>query len=162
MAQQEISHELMMKFQMFEKQIQQLQEQIQAVEQGIVELSSLFLGLDDLKNSDGKEILSPIGKGIFVKSKIISEELVVDIGNQNFVTKTIDDTKKLIDSQVQKLEGIKKELNEALENLGQELEKTMQEYSGEEEGHDCKCHPGEKCDCDDDECDGKECGCGKD
>ena len=40
--------ELMFKFQMFEQQIKQVQQQLQAVEQGIVEMSSLSLGLDEL------------------------------------------------------------------------------------------------------------------
>jgi prefoldin alpha subunit len=157
---QEIDPELMIKFQMFEKQIQQLQEQIQAVEQGTVELQMLELGLDDLKGKTGQDILAPMGKGIFVKAKLISEELLVDIGDKKFVTKNIDDTKKLIGNQVKKLEDIKKELEDAMEGLGEEIDKSMREHSGE---HPCKCHPGEKCECEDDDCEGngKECKCGK-
>ena len=57
----ESQQELMFKFNMFEQQIQQLQQQLQAVEQGIIEMQSLDLGLDELIGSKGKEILAPIG-----------------------------------------------------------------------------------------------------
>lgn len=160
MQNQEIDSELMMKFQILEKQIQQAQEQIQAVEQGIVELQTLEIGLDELKGKTGQEILAHMGKGIFAKAKLISEELIVDIGDKKFVTKNIDETKKLIGTQSKRLEEIKKELEDSMEKLGEEVEKAMNEHSGK---HECKCHPGEKCDCEDDDCKGdeKECKCGK-
>ena len=67
--------EMMMKFQMFEQQIGQLQQQLQVVEESIVELGQLNFGLDELIGSKGKEIMAPIGRGIFIKSKLLDEEL---------------------------------------------------------------------------------------
>lgn len=145
--------QLMLKLSMFEQQIQQLQQQLEAVEKGIIELNSLSIGLDDLKGKTNKEILAPIGRGIFVKAKLSSEDLLVDIGEGNFVKKEIPDAKKLIGEQVQKLEDIKIELNNAMENLGQELNKTFMDAQA---GHSCSC--GE--DCSGEEC-GDECECEK-
>lgn len=119
--------ELIYKLSMFEQQIQQLQQQLQAVEQGIVEMNSLNFGLDELIGKQGKEILAPIGRGIFVKSKLISEELTVDIGGRNFVKKTIPETKKIIEEQIKKLEDVKKDLNDNLEKLSEEIRKVMEE-----------------------------------
>ena len=119
---QQAQQELMFKLQMFEQQAQQIQQQLQAIEQAIIEMSSLNLGLDELKGSEGKEIMAPIGKGIFAKTKLLSEELTVDVGGKNFVKKSIDDTKKLINKQIKKLEDIKKDLEDNLEMLGRELE----------------------------------------
>lgn len=117
----------MFKLGMFEQQIQQIQQQVQAVEQGIVEMNSLNFGLDELVGKEGKEILAPIGRGIFVKSKLISEKLTVDVGGKNFVKKTIPETKKIIEEQIKKLEDVKKDLNDNLEKLGGELMKVMEE-----------------------------------
>ena len=122
---EEKQQELMFKLGMFEQQIQQIQQQVQAVEQGIVEMNSLNFGLDELVGKEGNEILAPIGRGIFVKSKLISEELTVDIGGGNFVKKTIPDTKKIIEEQIRKLEDVKKELNANLAKLSGELMKIM-------------------------------------
>jgi prefoldin alpha subunit len=113
--------ELMYKLSLYEQQIQQLQQQLEAVEQAIVEMNSLFLGMDELVGSKEKEILAPIGRGIFVKTKLVSEDLTVDVGGKNFVKKDIPETKKLIEEQIKKLEEVKKELNDNLEKINGEL-----------------------------------------
>lgn len=124
---EENQQELIFKLSVFEQQIQQLQQQLQAIEQGIIEMNSLNIGLDELVGKKGKEILAPIGRGIFAKTKLLSEELTVDIGGKNFVKKTIPETKKVIGGQIKKLEDIKKEFENSLEKLGEELTKVMGE-----------------------------------
>jgi len=119
---EENSQELMLKLSMYEQQIQQLQQQLQSIEQSLVELGSLSIGVGDLEGKKGKEIMAPIGRGIFVKAKVLEETLRVDIGNKIFVNKTIADTKKLIDEQIKKLEEVKKEMDDSLESLGNEIQ----------------------------------------
>ena len=51
-------------------------------------------GLGDLKGKKGKEIFAPVGRGIFAKAKLDSEEMLVDIGNGNFLSKSIDEAKE--------------------------------------------------------------------
>jgi len=117
--------ELMFKFNIFEQQIKSIQEQLQAVEQAIIEATSLKFGLDELKDSKEKDVLASIGKGIFIKSKITSEDLIVDVGGRNFVKKTISETQKIINDQIEKLERIKQELEEKLEEINTEITKTF-------------------------------------
>ena len=135
--------ELMQKLGMYEQQIMQLQQQLEAVEQAIIEMGSLVLGLDELIGSKDKEILAPIGRGIFAKTKLISEELTVDVGGKTFVKKTIPETKKLIKDQVTKLEDVKKELENNLEKINEELTTTFmnaqKEQGQEEHVHDENC-----------------------
>jgi len=130
---EEPSQELMFKLSMFEQQIRQLQQQLEAVEQGVVEMNSLNTGLDELVGKKGKEIFAPIGRGIFARAKLESEDLNVDVGGGNFVKKSIPETKKIIEEQIKKLGNVKKELEEALEKLGGELRKVMEEGRKEEE-----------------------------
>ncbi len=115
------SEELMQKFGIYEQQISQLQQQLEAVEQAIVDMNSLFLGLDELIGAKEKEILAPIGRGIFVKTKLISEDLIVDVGGKNFVKKNISETKELISNQIKKLEEVKEEINKNLEEINEEI-----------------------------------------
>jgi prefoldin alpha subunit len=119
--------ELIFKFSMYEKQIREIQQQIEAIDKGIVDLNSLNLGLNELIGSKGREIYAQLGKGIFVNAKMNSEDLNVDIGDGNFVKKNIPDTQKLIGEQTKKLEEIKKELEESLEDIEKELTKMMNE-----------------------------------
>ena len=117
--------ELLFKLSVFEQQIRQLQQQIGSIDEGMVELESLFVGLDEIKNSEGKESFSPIGRGIFVKSKILSEDLLVDVGGRNFVKKSVSETQDVIKKQIEKLEEIRKDLNNNLFEIGKEAEKLI-------------------------------------
>ena len=139
--------EIMYKFQMFEQQMQQLQQQLQAVEQAIVDMNTLNFGLDELVGKEGEEIMALIGRGIFARAKLLSEELLVDIGDKNVIKKSIPDTKKLIGSQIEKLEDVKKDLNDNMEQVNSELMKMYyeaQENAGHTHSHSCGCE--EKCD----------------
>jgi prefoldin alpha subunit len=127
------SNEMMIKFSIFEQQIRQMQQQIEIIERNILEINALILGLDELKEKEGSEILSPIGKNIFVRTKLLSEDLIVDIGGGNLVKKDIESTKKLIGEQIKKLEKIKEELNFSLENLSNEMTRMIIEAQGKEE-----------------------------
>ncbi|MEK6833135.1 MAG: prefoldin subunit alpha [Nanoarchaeota archaeon] len=156
--------ELAMKFQMFEQQIRMLQEQLQAVEQAIVELGSLNLGLDELIGKKDNEILAPVGRGIYAKANLISEELLVDIGNKNFVTKSIPETKKILQEQIKKLEKIREELNIELEKINAELTdvfiKSQVGLHRHSHGENCECE--EECVCDEEGCSCEgECKCEK-
>ncbi len=115
----------MMKLNMFEQQIRQLQQQLQAIEQADMEIKKLNENLGDIIGSENKEILASIGKGIFAKAKLISDELMVDIGDGNIVKKTVPETKKIIEKQLDKLAEIKEELENNLNIIEQEMTKEI-------------------------------------
>jgi prefoldin alpha subunit len=140
---------------MFEQQIRMLQEQLQAVEQAVMELGSLNLSLDELIGKKDSEILAPIGRGIYASAKLLSEEFLVDIGNKNFVKKSIPETKKILQEQIKKLEKIREELNGELDKINTELTDTFMENQKKQgHSHECDCghEHGEDCEC---ECDGE-------
>jgi len=110
---------------MLEQQYRQIQAQIDSIKKVAVEIEKLMSELKELKT--GEEILAPVGKGIFVKAKIISEKLKVDIGGKNIVEKTIPDTEKIILIQIKKLKDVQEELEENLEKIGKELLKKIDE-----------------------------------
>ena len=123
MTNQNPEQELTIKFQMMERQIMGIRQQLQAVEQALFDISALHVGLDEIKKD--KIVLASLGKGIFVKAKIISEDLTVDIGNKNYVKKTLKDTKELIEEQIAKLEEVKGDLNHELDHINKDLTETM-------------------------------------
>ena len=110
---------------MIEQQINSLSQQLQAVEKEIVDLELLEIGLDELKESEGKEILAAVGKGIFTKAKLISNDLTVDIGNGNLVKKSVIETQRLIKNQIEKLEKTKDEINANIELIAKDAEKIL-------------------------------------
>lgn len=124
--------ELIYRIQVMEQHMQQMQQQSQAIESGISELESLNRGLDEIPNSEGKEILAQIGKGIYVKAKLSSKEILVNVGEGNFVGKSVEETKKLIQRQIEKLNEMKKDLEKKMEMTNQEFMKLIEQYQNPE------------------------------
>lgn len=125
--------EILYRLNLYEQHLNQLRQQFQAVEEGIVELNSLNFGLDDIETSEGKEILALLGRGVFVKAKIVSNDLIVDVGNKNFVNKKVSETKEIIEEQIQKLENLKKELDEKIVEVEKEATEFLMEMQKEEQ-----------------------------
>ena len=126
----EKQQEIMYKMQVFEQQMQQVQQQLQMIEQGKVELNDMSKAIEDLKGKTGKEIMAPIGRGIYVKAKLVSEDLTVDIGGKKFVKKDIDQTKETIAKQLEKLDEVNKQLDKTLEDLNKEVMELFSEVEG--------------------------------
>lgn len=122
-----MDEELNQKFQVYEQQIMQIQEQLRAIEQATLDMSQISFGLDEIPKNKDSEILAPIGRGIFVSAKIISEELTMDVGEGTFVKKSISDTKEIISEQIEKLNQMRKDLENELEKINDEITRTMEE-----------------------------------
>jgi len=69
--------------------------------------------------------MAPIGRGIFVKAKLLSEELTVDVGDKKFIKKNIPETKRLLEDQLKKLNSIKIDLENELNGINEELTEVM-------------------------------------
>jgi prefoldin alpha subunit len=128
---EEKQQEFMYKLSMFEQQMQLIQQQIEAIEQAVNETRLLNSGLEELKASKDREILATIGKGIYVKGKLLDDKLLVDVGGKRFVKKTVNETQETITEQIKKLEDVKKELENNLKKINEELGKIFSEYQEE-------------------------------
>lgn len=126
-----VNQEMLMKMSLYDQQMKAIQQQLEAVEQAMHDISELNLGLDEFKNSKDKEIMAHVGRGIFVKAKVISDDLIVDVGDKNFVKKSVPESQKLIESQIEKLSEFKKDLGKNLENINSELMSLIEDFEKE-------------------------------
>jgi len=117
----EKQQELIYQLSILQQQAQQIQEQLQLVEQNVSDLNSISDGLNELKDKKDSEMLAPLGRGIFIKAKILSEELTVDIGKKNFVKKSIPETQEIVAIQIEKIEQIKEQLLDELDKINNQL-----------------------------------------
>ncbi len=109
---QEVLQKKYMEYQMLQQQIKQLQQQLQQFQQQEVELSSLSQSLDDFKKLEkGADTLVPISSGIFAKAKLSDNEgLLVNVGANTIVKKSVEETKSLISKQSSEVKKIQEQL----------------------------------------------------
>lgn len=119
------AQEMYMEFQMIDQHIKQLQKQLQAITQQLMEFESTSMSLEDLqKVPSGKEIFVPLSSGIFTKATINdTSELLVNVGANIIVSKDIASTKKLIANQVEEVRKLQKRMMDELEKMTEKAAK---------------------------------------
>ena len=97
--------QLMQQMQLFDKQFQQLDAQGS-------EFLSVLETLSELPNAeDNNEILVPISSGIFVKATLEEKNKeLVNVGGSVVSEKTVEDTRKLIESQLGEIENLRNQM----------------------------------------------------
>ena len=101
----------MLELNVLDMQIRQLEQQAMLIEQQISEYQSLLSNLDELKKAKkGQSMLFPFSRDIFVEGKIEGSEVLVNIGSKTLVRKSIDEAKKLIERQKDKMLKVNEEI----------------------------------------------------
>ena len=112
MKKEEELQKLYVEFQMLNQQIKQLESQGTALSSQLMELTATNQSLEDMKKiNKGAEILVPLSSGIYTKAEIKdNKNFIVNVGSGTAVVKDIDTTKKLIETQVNEIEKLQKNL----------------------------------------------------
>src|SRR3989338_3679037 len=110
---------LYMQFQVLEQHIKQMQQQAAALNAQLLDLISTTHSIDELKNvKPGTEILVPISSGIYAKGEIKdNSHLIVNVGANITVSKNLDDTRKIVETQAEEMKELQKQALEELQIL---------------------------------------------
>ena len=119
-------------YQMLENQLKQMQKQLEHVTEKISEVEELQFSIGDLKGvSSGTEIFVPISMGIFAKATLKeNDSLIVNVGNNVVVNKTVEETKSLLANQVKEMGKMHAHLVQQMEKLAiraEELQSELQQ-----------------------------------
>lgn len=122
-----MKEELLMQLSMLEQQANEQAEKIQAIDNQINELESLKLSLRKMEKSKGKEMLAPLGRGIFLKTEVKDEKVFVNVGSKTLVKKTFKEAEEIVDAQIGEMERIKAGLLGNIEEINQRLSGLVEE-----------------------------------
>lgn len=129
--------EYLIKLSMIEQEAQKLEERITIFNSQIQEMNAIKKCLEEIENKnindkDG-EILSNLGKGIFIKTEIKSKDLFVNVGKNIVIKKNTKETVKILDDQLKKLSLGKEETTNRIIKLQVEMQNLIQEAQKEQE-----------------------------
>jgi prefoldin alpha subunit len=99
---------LYLEFQMLDQQIKQLEKQNTALDNQLRELMMTNQSLEDIKKiGNGTEILMPLSGGIYAKAELKdNKNLIVNVGANITVSKDVESTKKLIETQIDEIKKL--------------------------------------------------------
>ena len=122
---EESSQELMFKASLVEKHLQELNEKIEYLSQQLLEMEQFSKDISFINNAEGKEILAPVGKGIYLKSSLEGKNLFVNVGSGIVVKKSFEETRAIIESQIRSFHEARNQLMAQLEVYTRFMLETM-------------------------------------
>lgn len=122
----EIDQETILRASMIEQQSRELEQQLETINRQIIELEEFSKGLKAFNESSEKEILSYLGKGVYLKTSVEDKKLFVEVGAGAVVRKTPQEAISIITDQIKRFMEMKMNATAQLEvyqqNLGEIIE----------------------------------------
>ena len=109
-----------MRLSMMQQEAERFQEKIGLIDRQIEEMNAVKSSIKDIKQGENKEILTNLGKGIFVKTQIKEKDFLVNVGKDIVVRKTNEEIIEVLEEQLKKLFEGKTEIMNQIENLQKE------------------------------------------
>lgn len=119
--------EIIFKLSMLEEQAGELKQQIDSLDSQISELQDLGQSLEKVRPNKEKEMLAPLGRGIFLKTEIKDDKVLVNVGSKILVKKTFPEAVEIINVQIKEMEKIKIHLISKIEEINSELSNLVNE-----------------------------------
>ncbi len=121
--------EKVVEFQLLQQQFEQLQKYAEEIEMKLLEFHKTKESLQEVGAiKSGSEMFLPLAQGIFAKGKIEDPStLLVNVGADIAVTKTVPQITELIDRQISELAEVKEKLDANMLKLTQRLNELLEE-----------------------------------
>lgn len=112
-------NEKYVELQVASNQLKQIEQQVEVLDNQIIEVLSIIQSIEEFKNiASNSKSLAPIANGIFVESKIENtENLLVNVGSGIVVKKSIDETKQMLEFQLDELRSAQNEFVNQFQQL---------------------------------------------
>jgi len=119
-------------FQVIEKQLKMVSDQIQELNSKMMELEYISQSVAELSTlKEGTEILAPFSSGIFVRATIQkANEFLVNVGTGTVVKKSLEETQGLLQKQAEDIESLRMELIAQATKLSEQSEALEKELKG--------------------------------
>lgn len=124
----EITQEIAFEASQLHQQSQELENNLEVVSEQITELSE-FSNLLDSLISKPKDILSPIGKGVYLPCTPKDNKLFVEVGSGIVVKKTPEETKSVVSNQLERLKQAQGLMSNQLDFNTQRLKEIISNLS---------------------------------
>ena len=109
------------------KASEEAEKQLEFVNHQIKELEEFGNGIEEFGDIENKEILAPIGRGVFIKADRKDEKLFVEVGAGVVIKKDSGEVKEIIDGQIKKFHGARGQLREQLQEYASAFYEMLEE-----------------------------------
>ncbi|MBX4212618.1 prefoldin subunit alpha [Candidatus Pacearchaeota archaeon] len=126
-----MDQELILKASFLEQHAKESEQNLEMVRQQIAQLTEFLEHISSLADSSDKEMLASLGKGVYVKSSLAEKKLFVEVGAGVIVRKTPEETKKVIESQITRLNEVRVQLSSQVDFYTHNLQELIHEIESQ-------------------------------
>ncbi len=118
-----------MEFQILQQQLEQMQKYLEELNEKLAEFHQTKEALRDLeKVKQNSEVFVSVAQGIFAKAKLQNpNELLINVGANSAVAKTIPQVIEMIDTQMSEIEKIQVQIDGNVARITQRINKIFGE-----------------------------------
>ncbi len=129
MTKEEAIQQKYMEFQYFQQQIEQVNHHLEMLAEQNAEIDLSISAVQELeKTKVDNEVLAPIANGIFLKAGLKdNQKLIVNVGSNTTVEKTIPETVKLLEKQKEEINKNIFEADNFLQQISAQAMKIFQQ-----------------------------------
>jgi|SRR3989344_3726160 len=128
-----MNQEILIQASILQRQSQELEEHLGLIEKQLEDLSEFKENVIDFSKSDNTESISTMGRGVHLKTKIISKELLVEVGAGVVLKKTPEEVSLTIEEQLEKLGEARMHILGQLEICNTQLQHIISDLESEKE-----------------------------
>ena len=123
----------LVEYQLIDQHLKQMKGQLEMAEQQMVEALATLQSLEDFSRLDkDEEILVPVNNGIFAKATLKKgSKVLLNVGASVVVDKSVEDAKKLVDTQRREIEKFHAALSSNMDTLMERAAKLEKELSAQ-------------------------------
>lgn len=111
----------LLQLQVLEQEANHYGEQLRLIGQQINEMGILKNDVKKIEINQNQELFAGIGKGIYIKGKLVKSDLLIEVGSNVFVPKTAKEVENIIEEQIKKLKEAEKEIGVKIESINRQL-----------------------------------------
>lgn len=105
-------------YELMRQEVAEIDRQIQELQLKQVEMLAIRQGIDAIKDGRSKDMLVPLGIGVYINSQLTNKQTVlINVGAGVVVEKNFDEAAKLIDLQIESVNGMITDLDSHAEQF---------------------------------------------
>ncbi len=114
--------QLIMQLVSLQEEAKRIEATIQDIDARAQEFQDLKQSVEKLEDEQGKDILAPVGRGIFFKSELKEKKLYVNVGSDIVVKKNPKQAAEIVGNQIKELENLRDNLFSEMQKINLQMQ----------------------------------------
>lgn len=130
-----MDEDILMKATMLKQESEEVERGLEYVDEQISELEQFSEAVKALGDKNSEDILTPLGKGVYMKTKKEDAKLFIEVGAGVVLRKTTEETQEILSGQLKRLKAARLQLRGQLEGYATQFQELLRDVEKIKHSH---------------------------